>query len=387
LRVCYFGTYKPDYPRNRIVIDGLREAGVEVVECNVPLWGSTEERISLASGKWLSLAFLYKFALAYITLIRKELSVPEYDVMLVGYPGQLDMYLARLLTWRRRRVLVFDVLMSLHQIFVERQLNQVSPTITRLVYWVEWGACRIADGIILDTESHREYFCQKYNLSPEKFRLVPLGADERVCYPLERTASASQTFRVVYHGQFVPLHGVEHIIHAARLLVDYPEIQFELIGEGATKSLAEDMVKEYGLPNVSFAGWVNKDELAQRLALADVCLGVFGTTQQALCTVPNKIWEGLAARKPVITGNTPAVRELLTHGQHLYLCEPGNPESLAEAILTLYNDPSLRERLARQGYAYLRDRFSMRNTGLEMFRHLAEFARRSPRSSVSAGDG
>jgi len=32
IRVCYFGTYIPDYPCNKVLINGLKKNGVEVVE-------------------------------------------------------------------------------------------------------------------------------------------------------------------------------------------------------------------------------------------------------------------------------------------------------------------------------------------------------------------
>jgi len=372
LRICYFGTFDPRYPRNRIVIDGLRTNGVEVIECNVPFWGPTEERVYYASGGWLNVRFLRDLARCYLRLLRKELVISDYDVMLVGYPGQLDMYMARILSWRRRKPLVFDVLMSLHLILEERGIAASSPLVARLAYWVERGACKFADLIILDTESYRDYFCRKYRLSPDVFRLAPLGADDRAYRPLAEPSASSQTFKVVYHGKFVPLHGVEHIVEAARILQDHTNIQFEFIGEGTTKSIAETMATRYALQSTSFTGWIDKEKLSQHLSSADICLGVFGTTQQAFCTVPNKIWEGLAMRKAVITGDTPAVRDLLAHGQHLYLCEPANPDALAEAILRLYETPVLRERLARQGYEYCRENFTMARTGQRFRQHLTE---------------
>ena len=375
MHVCYFGTYEPDYPRNRIVIDGLRANNVEVTECNAPLWGTTDERVQHASGGWLSVHFLWKLVHCYVCLLIKELTIPDYDVMLVGYPGQLDMYLARILSWRRRRPLVFDVLMSIHLILEERGIAALSPFTAKLAYWVERGACRLADRIILDTRPYRDYFCRKYGLSPDNFRLAPLGADERVCHPLDRVPISKQTFKVTYHGKYVPLHGVEYVVEAARILRHQTDIQFEFIGEGTTKSSAMARASQYCLENVTFVGWVDRSELARHLLSADVCLGVFGATQQALYTVPNKIWEGLAMRKAVITGDTPATRDLLTHGQHLYLCEPANPYALAEAILELYEDLALRERLAGQGYEHWRAGFTMKSTGRRFRQHLIEVVR------------
>ena len=137
-----------------------------------------------------------------------------------------------------------------------------------------------------------------------------------------------------------------------------------------------NLVTRYALQNVSFTGWVDKTEIFQHLSTASICLGVFGTTQQALCTVPNKIWEGLAMRKPVITGDTPAVRDLLCHEQHLYLCESANPVALAEAIVKLFKDSTLRRKLAWQGYEYWWQNFTMKRTGQRFHQHLTEVARR-----------
>lgn len=375
LRVCYFGSYNPEYPRNRIVIDGLRANGVEVTECNIPAWGTTGNRVSLASGGWLNAGFLWKLVRCYAGLIRKEWSLLDYDVMLVGYPGQLDMYVARMLSWRRHKPLVFDVLMSLHLILEERGIAASSPLTARLACWVERGACKMADRIILDTKPYCEYFCRKHHLSPDNFRFAPLGADERAYHPCDKPVVSSSTLKISYHGQFVPLHGVEHIVEAAHILRDRASIQFEFVGEGTTKSAAAAMAARYALQNVSFTGWVDKSDLAQRLSAADICLGVFGATQQARYTVPNKIWEGLAMRKAVITGDTPATRDLLTHERHLYLCELANPESLAQAILRLYDDPALRERLARQGYEYWRKNFTMETTGRRFHQYLTEITK------------
>ena len=52
LHVCYFGAYREEYSRNRIMIEGLRRNGVEVVECHALLWRRIEDRVAVASGGW-----------------------------------------------------------------------------------------------------------------------------------------------------------------------------------------------------------------------------------------------------------------------------------------------------------------------------------------------
>ena len=49
MRVCYFGTYStgPGYPRNRVIIKGLRENGIEVVECHKEIWDGCYAKIKV----------------------------------------------------------------------------------------------------------------------------------------------------------------------------------------------------------------------------------------------------------------------------------------------------------------------------------------------------
>ena len=96
------------------MINGLRQAGVEVVECNVKLWKGIEDRVSVASGGWANPRFIARVIKAYILLLRQYRAVGHYDVMIVGYPGQFDVYVARVLTWLRRKPLVWDILMSIY---------------------------------------------------------------------------------------------------------------------------------------------------------------------------------------------------------------------------------------------------------------------------------
>ena len=99
MRICYFGTYRESYSRNAILIEALRSVNIEVVECHQKLWKGIEDRVSTASGGWATLSFILRVIRAYWALQKKYRNVGNYDVMVVGYPGQIDIFLARLLTW------------------------------------------------------------------------------------------------------------------------------------------------------------------------------------------------------------------------------------------------------------------------------------------------
>ena len=385
LRVCYFGTYRADYSRNQIMIEGLRRNGIEVVECHEPLWRGIEDRAQVASGGWMKPGFVIRVVCTCWRLLRTYCrQAGDYDVIVLGYPGQLDAYLARMLTWLRRKPLVLDVFMSLYLIASERGLTVRHPLTARLLCWIEKTAYRLPDLLLQDTAEYMRWLGQRFDVNPDRVRLVPTGADERTFHPLETaekeatevaTTKDGDRFRAVYHGTFIPNHGVEYIVEAARVLRDDPDICFELIGDGPTRERAMALAQEYGLANVTFTGWVDKAMLPRRIAEADVCLGVFGMTPQSLMTVQNKIYEALAMRRPLITGESPTVRTALTDGEHVLLCRRQDPRSLAEAILRLKGDPALRARLARQGYERYVQAFTTVAVGRQARMHLDSVVR------------
>jgi glycosyltransferase involved in cell wall biosynthesis len=351
LCVCYFGTYRDQYARNQIMIEGLRRNGVKVIECHEQLWHGTEDRVQVASGGWLRPAFWWRVTRTYLRLLWRYRHAEDYDVMVVAYPGQLDVFLARVLTWLRRKPLAWDILMSLYLILLERELSAQGQLASRLVHRLEKIACHLPDLLIVQTAASANWFHANYGIPPDRCYLVPIGADDRIFEPAYTEETGSDVFRVLYYGSFIPNHGVQYIVQAARLLADDKTISFELVGAGPDRSKAIELARQYALANVIFTDWLEKQALGLRIARADVCLGIFGVTPQSLMTLHNKVFEGLAMAKPVITGDSPAIREFLTHGEHVYLCERANPRALAEAIRALHGDVALRRRLAQQGHA------------------------------------
>jgi glycosyltransferase involved in cell wall biosynthesis len=120
------------------------------------------------------------------------------------------------------------------------------------------------------------------------------------------------------------------------------------------RALADDL----DLPNVTFSQPVPPPDLPGRVAAADMCLGIFGTTDKAQRVIPNKLYQSLAMRKPVISGDTPALREAFEPGVHLSAVPMADPAALAGAIRQLTDDAPKREALAKAGYQRVREAFT-----------------------------
>ncbi|MFN8472408.1 MAG: glycosyltransferase family 4 protein [Anaerolineae bacterium] len=383
MRVLAFGAYDPAYSRNRTLLDGLRLSGVDVVECRATLWRDTDDKVAAMRGGWLSPAFARRVLATYASLIRQYRRVDDYDVMLALYGSLVDVFLGRVLSRLSRRPLLFDVFMSAWVISKERGLFQPGDLRDRVIRGVEGAALRVADGLWIDTQQYVAVHQRLYGIEADKFRLIPTGSDSRFFYPsgdyLARAATRRPTFRVVYHGLFIPLHGTRWIVQAADRLRGYPDIQFTFIGDGHARAETERLAREMGLGNVEFTGRVPREALRERIADADIALGVFGSQLQGQVTIPNKIFEGMAMGKPVITGHTPAAADAFRHGAHVCFVPSSDPDALADAILALRGNPSLRAALAYGGHRLFEERYDLPRLGALARRHLEEFlADRAP---------
>jgi glycosyltransferase involved in cell wall biosynthesis len=158
------------------------------------------------------------------------------------------------------------------------------------------------------------------------------------------------SFRVTYHGTYLPSHGLDAIMGAAILLREDADVHFHFYGNGPERARLEKQAASEGLQNVTFHGFVSQEELLDSLARSHVCLGVFGETKQSHYTIQNKVWEGMAMGRPVISGESEVVRAALIDREHIYLIERENAGALASAIRELKENGELRERIAQSGY-------------------------------------
>ena len=168
--------------------------------------------------------------------------------------------------------------------------------------------------------------------------------------------------------------GLETIVQTATRLRAFPNILLVFIGDGVKKPLLEDQVRAMGLHNVRFLPYQPKESLGDSFAIADVHL-VSLKRGLAGYIVPSKLYGILAAGRPYVAAVEEAceVTAITKKYDCGLLAEPGDPEDLAEKILTLYHDRALARRLgvnARQA-ALEFDRPLQIRAYYELFRELA----------------
>ena len=92
-------------------------------------------------------------------------------------------------------------------------------------------------------------------------------------------------------------------------------------------------ISDEDLHDIRFIDWIQYEQLPKAISAADVCLGVFGKSAKAARVIPNKVFQVLASQRPLITMDSPAIREIVSPATPgVWLIEPGSGAALAEAI-------------------------------------------------------
>lgn len=330
LRVLVFGTYDTRaHPRVQVMIDGLREHGVQVEECNAPLGLDTAARVALLKQPWRLPLLGWRLLTRWLTLVRLARRMPRPDVVLVAYLGHFDVHLARRLF--RGIPIVLDHFISGSDTARDREVS--SPVKDRLLTWVDHAALRAADIAVVDTDEHRD-------LMPEWARpkgvVVPIGAPDEWEAPPRPSYDGSRPLKVIFFGLFTPLQGSRSIGAALAKLAEEPRIEVTMAGGGQELEAAQQAAG--GNPHVQWLGMVPSDRMPAVAAEHDVCLGIFGTGPKALRVVPNKAYQGIRAGCAIVTSGTEPQRRML--GDLAAYVPPGDPDALATILRELADDPA-----------------------------------------------
>jgi len=332
LKICTLGYHDLESARHWVIKHGLQEAGHEIIECQTSVAGLLPKYRDLVRQYWPK---------------RKKV-----DAILVPFSGHYIVPFAWLLRIFSGKPIIFDVFISLHDTMVnDRKLVRPWHPKTWLLKFIDWLSCTLATVVLVDTDQHREFFRKKYGISSRKILVIPVGSRTDIFKSSpDPNPNPNPAFTVLFCGNFIPLQGIDVILKAAQILQNKNEdVHFQIIGKGQLFPAMQKLAQDLELSNTEFLGMKLQSEVANYLNNADVALGIFGTSDKAKRVIPHKVYDALACETAVITANTPAIRSLLTHEKNTLLTQP-NAESLAQAIMTLKQNPELKERIAKNGH-------------------------------------
>ncbi len=287
--------------------------------------------------------------------MEKGRKLPRPDLVLAGYPAYGTADLASRI-WPGVPVVV-DFFLSLYDtVILDRKLWPAGGVGARLLRRLDRATCAAGDLVLVDTEEMGDFAAALTGLPRERFFAVPCGDPGAPPSPAPyRPPGPGEPFRLFFAGTGPPLQGVETILEA----LERCGANTVLTLAGGGKAALRAARKDWGGKARFLLSWLDREALGGEIRSSHLVLGIFGTTEKADRVVPLKVYHGLCEGRPVLTGDSRAVRRLLEPGREILLAPRGDAGALAGRIDALREDPVLLEEVARRGREAFQERFSL----------------------------
>lgn len=228
---------------------------------------------------------------------------------------------------------------------------------------LERWSYRRADYVNAVTERMKQILLNEKRLSPEKLLFLPNGADTEMFCPavadieLARSLGLEGKSIVLYAGNHGYIAGLEHALHAAKLLENLPDMHFLFVGGGSEKRRLREMAGELELKNTTFLDPVPVNELPRYMSIASCCLVTLRDCTLSEMARPAKTFVMMASGKPIVLSAAGESTQIVRDAQGGIVVPPGDPGAIANAISKLYFDPGLASSFGANGRKYVEENF------------------------------
>lgn len=307
LRTIGVGMRGAGYPNAQQTLSALRDSGEWSIQDDADWLPEDTHLWRVARGPWLQrLGLALRLGLgSAVSTVRCLLSARSGDLAFAPYPA---IFVLWWLSWVPRPLrprVVADAYISIWDtMFRDRSRSGQPGRANRWLKAIEARALRSAHRVIVDTVANRDWMIAEFGLDPDRIHALPLAIDAAPFLAISPPASRApaRPMQVLFVGTLVPLHGIDQIAGAIRLLGADSGIEFEIIGDGQEAAALELLAHADGhAPLRWIRSWLRLDEIAERMSKADVCLGVFGGDAKAARVLPYKLYMALAAGRAIVT--------------------------------------------------------------------------------------
>jgi glycosyltransferase involved in cell wall biosynthesis len=240
-----------------------------------------------------------------------------------------------------------SVLLDLHEVMVEffktRFPGSANPLTNVLLRLQERLSIAFADEVMTVCDPFADRLLRN-GLAPDRLTVVMNSPDLRLFDPAahpHRAFMAGGKLRIIYTGALTPTYELDVVLRAiARLRQARPglPVTVDFFGRGDAKEPLEALAAELGIADmVTMPGRIPIEEVAARVAAADIGVAPTRLDPFTEMTLSGKVLEYAAMGKPVVASRLPSVAGYFAPDT-LAFYDPGDPGSMADAILGLVDD-------------------------------------------------
>ena len=264
-------------------------------------------------------------------------------------------------------------------------------TETRYRRYVLKFILRAAAAIVVEGAEVCSHYVREFGIPPEKFVIMPSMPAYRNRFSGSRFSR--DVFNLIHHGLLVPERGVELLMDVAAELG--PTFHLTLLGPGPQGYVNELQQRALRQRNVTISDPVPYDNIVETIHGADLGLIIFGSPHyhHQYTTVPNKFWECLQARVPVLVSPRSAMAAYVRESGCGMVAESRSIEGYINAIRNLGRESleSMKRRCEEKAWEHSRDSWlpdyamRLRNAIDDETPYKASFRSSSFRPSDTAG--
>jgi len=234
---------------------------------------------------------------------------------------------------------LFSFLKKYLNLFIIYEAHEIFSLKNKKLYKIEKNLLNTSDLIICITERLKKEILTNFQIDSQKIHVIPDAVrDDWLNIKNEKEEY------IFYAGSLKKWKGVDVLIKAMKYL---PGEKLLIAGNGEEFSNLQNMVKKENLQDrIKFLGYIPHTEIPKFLSKAKILVLPNVEEDTSVFTSPLKLFEYMAAGKPIVASDIPSLREILKHEENAYLVKPRNPIVLAEGIKKVLYDKKLRRKIS-----------------------------------------
>ena len=228
----------------------------------------------------------------------------------------------------------------------------------RFAETVEKFSIKRTDMIFVMVEEARQYLEQK-GADTAKIAIVSNTPVLETFKISDYPPCNKEEVKIIYVGLVSKFRGLHHVIIAMeKLIPDYPNLRFQIVGSGSYLEDLKLLVSEKKLDRyVEFSGWVDNEKVPQLINECDIGIVPHKKCAHSDTTVPNKLFDYMAIGKPVIVSDARPLERIVTNENCGFVYKDGDTDSLADRIKALM-DKNVRTTFGHNGQNAVKNKYN-----------------------------
>ena len=246
--------------------------------------------------------------------------------------------------------IILDLHDPMPEVFMAKYNVGINHPIIRFIIKLEKYSIKYSDLVITPNIAFLDLFISR-GCPKKKIYLVMNSPQEKFFGKNNNQLSKknkidTKNFVIIYNGAIVERNGIDIALKAIALVRNkIPNIVFNVYGEGDFVNRFLELVGELNLKDiVNYHGQVPLKQIVSSIQSSDLGLIPNKPSIHWEHAVPTRIFEYLSQRVPVIAPRTRGINDYFCE-ESIFFSEPGDPESIAQVILEVYNNNNDRVRV------------------------------------------